>query len=295
MQHQHRPPQEIYHPPQPPSIPLPTINTLIPRLTTTINDIDSLKTLVANGAHNGTIPSWDVLLQRYSLLLGRINALSATITASPARPYVTGYSQRPSPQSPILSHYLVHPLTPLPPPDSAGSEITPLVQDAFFQAINTIPLVAAPADDSIEGMGPNVSSSHTHTQDQLRALSEMDLEDLRRRILLIMERDGTKVKAMKEEIERRAEEVDWAMRVDEAEEGDDYEDDEPAAAPTKDKDEIVDDDDLFGSDDDESMEAVPAVDTASARHSKEQQTSVSRATWKVTDFFKLMDTGTQLL
>lgn len=236
-----------------------------------------------------------MLLQRYSLLLGRINALSATITASPARPYVTGYSQRPSPQSPILSHYLVHPLTPLPAPDSAGSEITPLVQDAFFQAINTIPLVAAPADDSIEGMGPNVSSSHTHTQDQLRALSEMDLEDLRRRILLIMERDGTKVKAMKEEIERRAEEVDWAMRVDEAEEGDDYEDDEPAAAPTKDKDEIVDDDDLFGSDDDESMEAVPAVDTASARHSKEQQTSVSRATWKVTDFVKLMDTGTQLL
>lgn len=110
-----------------------------------------------------------------------------------------------------------------------------------------------------------------------------------------MERDGTKVKAMKEEIERRAEEVDWAMRVDEAEEGDDYEDDEPAAAPTKDKDEIVDDDDLFGSDEDESMEAVPAADTASARHSKEQQTSVSRATWKVTDFVKLMDTGTQLL
>ncbi|OXG78370.1 hypothetical protein C345_01897 [Cryptococcus neoformans A2-102-5] len=293
MQHQHRPPSEIYHPPQPPSIPLPTINTLIPRLTTTINDIDSLKTLVANGAHNSTIPSWDVLLQRYSLLLGRINALSATITAPPARPNVTAYSQRPPPQTPILSHYLVHPLTPLPSADNSGSEITPLVQDAFFQAINTIPLVAGPPDDRVEGMGPNVSPSHT--QDQLRAFSEMDLEDLRRRILLIMERDGMKGKVMKEEIGRRAEEVDWAMRVDEAEEGDDYEDDEPAVAPMKDNDETGDDDDLFGSDDDEFMEVAPATDTAPKQHSKEQQTSISRATWKATDFVKFMDSGAQPL
>lgn len=233
-----------------------------------------------------------MLLQRYSLLLGRINALSATITAPPARPNVTGYSQKPPPQTPILSRYLVHPLTPLPSTDSAGSEITPLVQDAFFQAINTVPLVAAPADDRFEGMGPNVSFSHT--QDQLRALSEMDLEDLRRRILLIMERDGMKAKAMKEEIDRRAEEVDWAMRVDEVEEGDDYEDDEIAVAPTKGNDETRDDDDLFGSDD-ESMEAVPAADTASTRHSKEQQTSMSCATWKPTDFVKFMDSGAQPL
>lgn len=46
------------HPPIPPRIPLEAINSLIPRLTTTINDIDSFKSLLAAGDADGSMPDW---------------------------------------------------------------------------------------------------------------------------------------------------------------------------------------------------------------------------------------------
>lgn len=56
---QARPPPAA-HPPTVPAIPQQHIQNLIPRLTTTINDIDSLKALLAHGAQDGTMPEWYV-------------------------------------------------------------------------------------------------------------------------------------------------------------------------------------------------------------------------------------------
>jgi hypothetical protein len=51
-------------PPIPPRIPQSHVQSLIPRLTTTINDIDSFKTLLAQGSHDGTMPNWYVQLTK---------------------------------------------------------------------------------------------------------------------------------------------------------------------------------------------------------------------------------------
>jgi hypothetical protein len=47
-----------YHPPLPPRIPLQAVQSLIPRLTTTINDIDAFKALIASGNQDGSMPNW---------------------------------------------------------------------------------------------------------------------------------------------------------------------------------------------------------------------------------------------
>ncbi|TYJ55219.1 hypothetical protein B9479_004049 [Cryptococcus floricola] len=256
-----------YHAPLPPALPLPALAALLPRLTTTINDIDALRALLANGAHDASLPSWDILLQRYSLLLGRINALSNTLTA-PARAQTAGQP----PANPLLAQYIVHPLNPLPPPDAPDSDISPLAQDAFFQAINTMPLPAPPA---VEGKSePPRAFSQTH--DQLRAMSDRELEDLRKKLTERIERDGMKGKAVSEEVERRAEEIDWVMRV-----GQD-EDEGGEEKAEEDKDE---DDDLFGSDEDEPMEGATEARPAGVEKGS------AREDWKVGDFVRFIDSG----
>lgn len=47
-----------YVPPTAPHIPSSAIQSLIPRLTTTINDIDAFKNLLGQGAANGSMPNW---------------------------------------------------------------------------------------------------------------------------------------------------------------------------------------------------------------------------------------------
>jgi hypothetical protein len=47
-------------PPIAPRIPQTNVQSLIPRLTTTINDIDSFRSLLAQGSHDGTMPNWYV-------------------------------------------------------------------------------------------------------------------------------------------------------------------------------------------------------------------------------------------
>lgn len=47
-----------YHAPTPPRIPLNHIQSLVPRLTTTINDIDSFRSLLVQGAQDGSMPNW---------------------------------------------------------------------------------------------------------------------------------------------------------------------------------------------------------------------------------------------
>ena len=49
---------QAYHVPTVPKIPLNHIQSLIPRLTTTINDIDSFRALLVQGAQDGSMPNW---------------------------------------------------------------------------------------------------------------------------------------------------------------------------------------------------------------------------------------------
>ena len=59
MQSRHPPTADhSAHPAVSPQIPLQAINSLIPRLTTTINDIDAFKNLLAAGNADGSMPNW---------------------------------------------------------------------------------------------------------------------------------------------------------------------------------------------------------------------------------------------
>lgn len=60
-----------YHAPTPPKIPMSHVQSLVPRLTTTINDIDSFRDLLAQGGQDGSMPNWSV-----PLLLTRLTDLS---------------------------------------------------------------------------------------------------------------------------------------------------------------------------------------------------------------------------
>ncbi|WVQ85965.1 hypothetical protein IAT38_008133 [Cryptococcus sp. DSM 104549] len=307
MQQQHRQSGPSYHPPADPNIPVASINTLIPRLTSTINDIDSLKALLGNGAQDGTLPSWDVILQRYSLLLGRINALSSSLTTPPPRlPNTSGALNPPPASIPLLSQFLVHPLNPLPDPSAPGSDVSPLAQDTFFQVINTLPL---PAAGSSGGEAATASGSEgrssapapgaakltsraggkSYSKDELRGMSEAELEGLRRRLRGRLERERRRAGAMREEVRRHADEVEWTMRIGE---GDDDEDDEEeaggaGASEKKGKGEKEeDDDDLFGSDEDEPMEETAPAEAAPKAVAKEKEVA-----WTLDDYKKYLDTG----
>ncbi|WWC65241.1 uncharacterized protein I303_107858 [Kwoniella dejecticola CBS 10117] len=276
-----------YHPSLPPSIPLSSINTLIPRLTTTINDIDHLRNLIGAGYADGTLPSWDTLLQRYSLLLGRINALTNYISPAPNTQTQTasssGSSSKPSiqarshAQSQHLSEYLIHPLNPLPTsaPTNQDAALSPFAQETFLQAINTqlIPTSSAPEGTRSTSTSQSEKASgethtHTHTIEQLKRLDEGELEGIQRRLKIRLNREGNKIHSIKREIERQKDEIDWTMRIGEDEE-EEEEDDEEAegdnqhveARDSKERkavavaeDDEDDDDDLFGGDGDEEEE-----------------------------------------
>ncbi|WVQ95570.1 hypothetical protein IAU59_002667 [Kwoniella sp. CBS 9459] len=342
-----------YHPPLPPHIPLSSINSLIPRLTTTINDIDSLKALIAAGNTDGTLPSWDTLLQRYSLLLGRINALTNYLSPPPSTSSTSGPPatipasvSSSSSAPPPLDGYLVHPLNPLPDPASAtgtGETISPLAAETFFQVINTIPLPSlsnsqddllhrspedeeAPQRRAARGQGPTTTKSW-HTADELRRMEERQLDLLRRSLKGRLDKEVLKAGAIKDAIQRSAEEVDWTMRIGEDEDEDEDEGQEgneqevqvavgARAGPgdggeaPKEDDDDDDDDDLFGDDDEDDEEdekmiidvdgdgtakgdrtenPLTGVGAGQDQDTKKQKNPVEG--WKVEDYIRFMDGG----
>ncbi|WVN89800.1 uncharacterized protein L203_105030 [Cryptococcus depauperatus CBS 7841] len=295
MQYQARPHQELFHPPLPPSIPLPAINTLIPRLSATISDIDALRARLVEGASNGSLPSWDALLQRYSILLGRIIALSATFTTPPTvRHGASGYQQRPSEQMPLLSQYTVHPLNPLPPFEALeASQISLLAPEAFFQAINTRSIPEALSVDEATQTQEQTSDGILHTRSQLMAMTDNELEELKKKLQMRLEREGFRGKAVRDEIERRSDEIEWAMRV-----GEDDEDEEvpslqekqtlPSLQKEIESNEDGDDDDLFGSDEDEPMDSAPTISNKQPPFKE-----FDKESWKMADYVRFMDQGIQ--
>ncbi|WWC98479.1 hypothetical protein V866_005370 [Kwoniella sp. B9012] len=279
-----------YHPPLPPSIPLSAINTLIPRLTTTINDIDSLRNLIASGYNDGTLPTWDTLLQRYSLLLGRINALTNYLSPpnQPNKPSTSSSSAI------LLSGYLIHPLNPIPPPGpGANNDISPLAQETFLQAINTQLLPSDSVSNEKQTQGVPQSQSNWHSIEELRRLDERSLELLKRQLRERLNRENLKIDVIKREIERREEEVDWAMRI-----GEDDEEEEEEEKKEEGQGQGEEEDDLFGGDDDDATDEPMVIDVdAHAEKSnvpqpeKDKGQGDGEGSWKVEDYLKFMDTG----
>ncbi|KAK6906533.1 hypothetical protein I204_00662 [Kwoniella mangroviensis CBS 8886] len=285
-------PSTEYHPPLAPSIPLSAINTLIPRLTTTINDIDSLRNLIASGYNDGTLPTWDTLLQRYSLLLGRINALTNYLSP----PNQANQPNKPSTSIAPLSGYLIHPLNPIPPPGpGANNDISPLAQETFLQAINTQLLPSDSVSNEKQSQGVPQSQSNWHSIEELRRLDERSLELLKRQLRERLNRENLKIDVIKREIERREEEVDWAMRI-----GEDDEEEEEEEKNKEGEEGGEEEDDLFGGDDDDATDEPMVIDVdAHADKSnvpqpekhKGQGDGEGEGNWKVEDFLKFMDTG----
>ncbi|WRT70760.1 uncharacterized protein IL334_007759 [Kwoniella shivajii] len=340
-----------YHAPLPPSIPLSSINTLIPRLTTTINDIDHLRNLIGAGYVDGSLPSWDTLLQRYSLLLGRINALSnyisppstltttTTTTTSSSSSSATTTTNLAPPPPPPLSGYLVHPLNPLPSTTNTNTangenEVNPLAFETFFQVINTqlIPSLTNSQESTLsndqtqtqtqtqtQNQHQGSSSAKTtttrwHTADELRGMDDRALDILKRSLKDRLNKESIKIDVMKREIDRREEEIDWTMRIDEAEEEDDNDDQDPGegenqvqgdtggVSQIQDKnndhdDDDESDDDLFGGDDDDGDEPM-IIDVDAEKTERigtpkqvDEEEKSEEINWKLEDYVNYMDSG----
>jgi hypothetical protein len=208
--------------------------------------------------------SRDVTLQRYSVLLGRITALSEYISQPPLNH--TGAPPLPG-SRPNLESFLTHPLNPLPNPDQEGADkISPYASDVYFQVLNTLPIPQlSEAQTELLGAG-----SGWTTKDGLRGMGEVELDRLEGRLKDRLGREGERARSLKDEIERRREEVDWGMRVDE-EEGEDGS--------------------LFGDDEDEGGEKEETMADAGAKAEPAAPISNPREGWTIQDYVKFMETG----
>ncbi|WOO82067.1 uncharacterized protein LOC62_04G005569 [Vanrija pseudolonga] len=295
MQHQPpRPPADRYVAPTAPHVPIHAVQSLIPRLATTINDIDGLKAQLAAGNADRSMPSWDTLLQRYAILLGRVQSLTSYISQPPVQrgtgagavapgavrpppppgPGVTG-STTPAETASALAHYLVHPLHPLP------SDASPMANDTLLQAINTqlLPSVSGAQEQLLapaEGDGEGPHPADFLPLDELNRLDEPALTGRTNKLKNRLARESHRAQAMKREIDTQFEQYDWAMRLDDAaDEGDKGDEDDD------------DDDDLFGGDEDDDGDATMATAKAEAP----APIPNPRAGWTITDYLRLLDTG----
>lgn len=215
----------------------------------------------------------DVTLQRYSLLLGRITALSNYISQPPPRPPNLPPSASSSLSTkPALESYLVHPLNPLPTGEAAAqADLSPFAPDVFFQVINTLPLPALSAAQDQLKVTP-----------ALRRMDERELDHLEQRLRDRLKRESGRAKSLIMEVERKSAEVDWTMRVDE-EEGDE------------------DDGSLFGGGGSEDGDGEGGSDGAGTKlpgeSGQDEGTSAPlpaanpREGWTIQDYVRFMETG----
>lgn len=244
-----------------------------------------------NACVSSSPPPRDTLLQRYAILIGRVQSLTSYISQPPVQrgagaggpgavrpppppgPGVTG-ATTPAETASALAHYLVHPLHPLP------SDASPMANDTLLQAINTqlLPSVSgaqeqllAPADGDGEGPHP----AGFLPLDELNRLDEPALTRLTNELKNRLARESHRAQAMKREIKAQFDQYDWAIRLDDAA-------DEGAQG-----DEDDDDDDLFGGDEDDDGDATMATAKADAP----PPIPNPRAGWTVTDYLRLLDTG----
>lgn len=186
----------------------------------------------------------DAMLRQYTLLTGRLNALSTYLS--------TASSQSDDPTHTPLSQQIITPLNPLP------SNGNPLSNEAYFQALNTMPLL-------------DVQSSHTallssppwRDAAQLRLMHPEILERYAGEIKGRLRQENTVGELLSEQVRNTSEEYEWDKRVEEGDGGDE------------------DDDDLFEDKEDEVEEVKGEGELAPN----------IRAGWKLADYVGYMDTG----
>jgi len=212
-------------------------------------------------------------LQRYSLLLGRINALS-TYLAQPPPPPPGSRPPIPNPSSiqPALRKYIAHPLNAL---QTDVSTTNPLAPGVFFEALNTLPRTSL--SDSQDEL---LSSEPWVPLDRLKRMNESELGRMKDELRGRLEREMNRVSAVQELVMRREEEVDWGMRIGEGEE----EGTDPGEGERE--------DDLFGEGDegDEDMKEEE-VKKPEKREGEVQGMKNPREGWNVADYVRLMETG----
>ena len=250
----------------------------------------------------------DTLLQRYSMLLGRVQQLSAYIaqeaknvtgpggrplppgapgapgaaaarppgappgSSGPGAPGGQGAIERSAPP-PALAHYLVHALRTLP------ADCNPVAPDVLFQVINTMQLPQLEesqkellADNSAQRGSSSFLSLpgqvKLHPLEDLRKLDDVALARLTNDMRARLKREKARADVMIKEIQRREEEFDWAFRITE-----DDEDEEK--------------DDLFDDDEDDGDVKMKEEQQAA----KEEKPPNPREGWKVSDYLRFLDSG----
>ena len=203
-------------------------------------------------------------MQRYSLLLGRVNALS-TYLSQPLPSTTT--TNRPS-SDPALTRYLVHPLHPL--PTDAGQ----LAQPTFFEALNTVPIPPlSTASSDLLSDPPWIPS------EQLKRMDEQELQLWKRELNARLERESHRAQAVKMAIERTEEEVDWEMRIGV---GSDDEDEENEG---RDEEEGEGHGHLFGD------EPEVVMKEGGEQEPIKVKVPNPREGWMLADYIRYMDTG----
>ncbi|ORX40968.1 hypothetical protein BD324DRAFT_612723 [Kockovaella imperatae] len=298
-------PSTAYHGPVAPSIPAANLQALVLRLTHAIHDIDAFQNLLAAGAHNGTLPTWDNILERYTLLLSRVQALSTYIHRPPPQT-ATPHPTEPPSTDPILSKYLVHPLNPLAPVGTEqGDQINPIARDIFEWVLSTLPNPSLSAfETQLLAPGQRTDSQTAWmTMDELKGLSEQQANDLSKELRDRLMRESRRAEAMREEIERKEEEMDWEMRILEGDNDDDTIAEGQASAKTEAEGDAKPDvegakkeqeEDLFGDgEDDFVMMDGPATSTNkdAPKPTPKKPEEDPQERWRLADYITYMDTG----
>jgi hypothetical protein len=114
-------------------------------------------------------------------------------------------------------------------------------------------------------------------KDRLRRMDERELGAVEGRLVDRLKREKGRAKGLKGEIEGRMDEVDWVMRVDEEEEGED------GSLFGDDEDEDEDEGDQAKAEADVGAKAQTGTETKTAPNPREG--------WTIQDYVKFMETG----
>jgi hypothetical protein len=129
------------------------------------------------------------------------------------------------------------------------------------------------------------------------------VEQLRKQLAERLGREERAAKALRELVQEKEEEYDWAVRIDgEEEDGDEGDGDRAAAAAAVGGLANEDDDDLFGDDEDVKIIEAPGPASASAVQGGQKSSAGAATTtesmarnpregWSVADYVRYMDTG----
>ena len=206
----------------------------------------------------------ELILQRYTMTMNRVNALTSYLSRPPPIPAPSARTAAdPGPsQRPVLSNYLVHPLQPLPLPTADGTDpINPIARDVLEFVMSTLPLPQISASEAELLSQPPWSSN-----EELRSMGPDELTRLRSTLVGRLQREGRRSQALKEEIRRQNEEYTWNLRID-----DEADEEEEAGGPLE--VEVID------------------VDAEPQKSEKVELKKDPQESWTLVDYMRFIDHG----